>query len=433
MTVPLKTTAVDPTMLRRAAVASTVGSAVEFYEFTIYGFLAVVFAPQFFPADDPTASTLAALAVFGGGYLARPLGGILFGAWGDRVGRRSVLMATIFLMGGASIAIGLLPTYATAGLLAPALLLVLRLVQGLSAGGEFTGAQTYIVEMAPTRRRGVYGSLPALGIGLGFAVAALVVATTNAALDGAQMSDWGWRLPFLLCLPMTVGCLFLRLRLEDSPEFAAIVAGAEVTRTPVRDVLRGHLPDVLRVAGLTIAVLGPGFLAKLYLGIHLVQISDLDPVHVYTLLGVLLLVTAALFPVMGQLSDRLGRRPIARAGFAASALLSLPLFLVVDATTNLWLIAPILLLFTAIEPFVSASVYTTFAELFPGRTRYTGTSLGFNLGTIVAAGFGPYVCGQLITATGWHAAPGLWGTACAVLGLLVLTRTRETSRAALAR
>ncbi|WP_280204982.1 MFS transporter, partial [Nocardia farcinica] len=172
MTVPLKTTAVDPTMLRRAAVASTVGSAVEFYEFTIYGFLAVVFAPQFFPADDPTAATLAALAVFGGGYLARPLGGILFGAWGDRVGRRSVLMATIFLMGGASIAIGLLPTYATAGLLAPALLLVLRLVQGLSAGGEFTGAQTYIVEMAPSRRRGVYGSLPALGIGLGFAVAA---------------------------------------------------------------------------------------------------------------------------------------------------------------------------------------------------------------------------------------------------------------------
>ncbi|MEU0510858.1 MFS transporter [Amycolatopsis sp. NPDC006125] len=422
-----------PVALRRAAVASTVGSAVEFYEFTIYGFLAVVFGPLFFPSGDAAASTLSALAVFGGGYLARPLGGILFGALGDRIGRRSVLMATIFLMGGASTLIGVLPTYAQAGLVAPLALLVLRLVQGLSAGGEFTGAQTYIVEMAPPRRRGALGSLPALGIGLGFGVASLVVALLSTVLTAEQLSDWGWRLPFLLCLPLTIVCLFLRLRLEDPPQFTEIVAKAERTRTPVRDVLRGHLRDVLRVAALTVATLGPGFLAKLYLGIHLVQVKDFRPATVYGLLGVVLLATAALFPVMGQVSDRRGRRPIARAGFAAFAVLSLPLFLVVDGTSSLAVILPVVLVFAAIEPFVSAAVYTTFAELFPARTRYTGTSIGFNLGTIVAAGLGPFLCGQLVAWTGWGAAPGLWGTACALLGLLVIAMTRETGRAGLAR
>ncbi|GAA5044686.1 MFS transporter [Thermocatellispora tengchongensis] len=393
----------------------------------------MVFAPLFFPADDPAASTLSALAVFGGGYLARPLGGVLFGALGDRIGRRPVLMATIFLMGGASMLIGVLPTYEQAGLLAPALLLALRLLQGLSAGGEFTGAQTYIVEMAPANRRGLYGSLPALGIGLGFAVASLVVAGTSAALTGEQMTAFGWRLPFLLCVPLTIACLFLRLRLEDSPEFAAIAARAELTRTPVRDAVRGHLPDILRVAALTVATLGPGFLAKLYLGIHLVQVEGMDPVHVYGLLGVLLLITAALFPVMGHVGDRRGRRPIIAAGFTAFALLSLPLFLVVDATRELWIIAPVLLVFAAVEPFVSAAVYTTFAELFPGRIRYTATSIGFNLGTIVAAGFGPYICSRLVAWSGWTPAPGLWGVACAALGLLVLLTTRETRRTGPAR
>ncbi|OPG14141.1 MFS transporter [Microbispora sp. GKU 823] len=431
-------TAISPAVarsivLRRSAVASTVGSAVEFYEFTIYGFLAVVFAPLFFPSSDPAASTLSALAVFGGGYLARPLGGILFGVLGDRIGRRTVLMSTIFLMGGASTLIGLLPTYNRAGLLAPALLLALRLLQGLSAGGEFTGAQTYIVEMAPAHRRGALGSLPALGIGLGFGTASLVVAATSASLSAEQMSAWGWRLPFLLCLPLTIVCLFLRLRLEDSPEFAAIVANAAVTRTPVRDVIRGHLGDVSRVAALTVATLGPGFLVKLYLGIHLVQVKGMDPIAVYGLLGVLLLSTAVLFPLMGQASDRKGRRPIMRIGFAAFLVLSVPLFLVVDATSRLWLIAPMVLVFAAVEPFVSAAVYTTFAELFPARMRYTATSIGFNLGTIVAAGFGPYICSRLTAWIGWEAAPGLWGAVCALLGLLVLGFTRETGRTALAR
>lgn len=156
-------------------------------------------------------------------------------------------------------------------------MLILCLLQGVSAGGEFTGAQTYIVEMAPPDRRGFFGSLPALGIGLGFSTAALVVAALSATLDPAAMSEWGWRTNFLLCAPMTVACLFLRLRLEDSPKFIAMVADSEITSTPVRTVLRENFTDILRVTALTIAVLGPGFLAKLYLGIHLVQLNDFTP------------------------------------------------------------------------------------------------------------------------------------------------------------
>ncbi|BBY86611.1 MFS transporter [Mycolicibacterium tokaiense] len=427
------TTRTPNTTLRRAAVASLAGSAVEFYEFTIYGFLAVVFAPLFFPSSDPTASTLAALAVFGGGYLARPLGGIIFGALGDRVGRRSILLATIFLMGGASTLIGVLPTYAQAGLVAPLLLLVMRILQGVSAGGEFAGAQTYIVEMAPERRRGLYGSLPVFGAGLGFASAALVVALAYASLDADQMREWGWRAPFLLCLPLTLACLFLRLRLEDSPEFKAMVADAKVTRTPVRDVLRTQWADVIRMAFMTIAVLGPSFLVKVYMGIHLVTVKDLPPAQVYTVLGLVLLATALLFPVMGKLGDRRGRLPIIKVGYAAYLVLSVPLFLVVNASTNWWQLIPALVVFAVIEPVVAGSVYTSFAERFPGRVRYTGTALSFNLGAIAAAGFGPYICGQLIASTGWAASPGLWGSLCALLGLVAVLRSRETSQVELAR
>lgn len=430
---PVATPAVaSPEARRRAVLASTVGSAVEFYEFTVYGFLAVVFGPLFFPAADPTAATLSALAVFGAGYLARPLGGIFFGALGDRIGRRSVLMATIFLMGGASMLIGVLPTYAQIGVLAPLLLVVLRLVQGFAAGGEVAGAQTYIVEMAPPGRRALFGSLPALGVGLGFASASLTVAATIAAV-GPDMQTYGWRIPFLVCFPLTVLCLFLRRRLEDSPEFAAIAAGDTITRTPVRDVLRSNLPDVLRVAGLTIAILGPGFLGKLYFAIYLVQVRQVPPVVVYSVLGVLLLLAAVLGPVMGRVSDRVGRRPIARIGFLAFLVLSLPLYLLAAHTTDLWILVPALLLFLLVEPFCSAAVFTSLTEFFPGRVRYTGTAIGFNLGTIVAAGFGPYVAGKLIVLTGWTASPGLWGVACAALGLLVLTGTRETRDGALLR
>ncbi|SFP35933.1 MULTISPECIES: MFS transporter [Actinomadura] len=428
---PKQAITVSPTARRRAMWASTLGSTVEFYEFTVYAYLAVIFAPQFFPADDPIASTLSALAVFGAAYIARPAGGLMFGALGDRFGRRPVLMTTIFLMGGASSLVGVLPTHAQVGVLAPVLLVILRLLQGLAAGGEATGALTYIVELAPPNRRAVYGSLPALGVAIGLALAALVTALCSAVI-GSDMETWGWRVPFLLCIVLTGLCLLLRRRLEDTPEFQALAAQNEVTRSPIRDAVRGHVPDILRVTAMAIGLFGAGVLGKIYIGIYLIQFRDLPAVPVYTMLGVLLLVTAALFPIMGRVSERFGRRPIAAAGYGAFLVLSLPLYMIAGSTTSLAVLAPALLVFLAIEPFISAAVWTSFAELFPARTRYTSVSIGFNLGTIVAV-LGPYVCGQLIVSTDWLAAPGVWGIGCALLGLIGLAGMRETRGGRLAR
>lgn len=418
---------------RRAVRASIVGTVVEYYEFTIYGFLAVVFGPLFFPSASDAAATLSALAVFGVGYLARPLGGIVFGSLGDRYGRRPVLMATLLIMGISSSLIGLLPTYASIGLAAPLLLLLLRLLQGFSAGGEWAGALTYVIEMAPQNKRALYGSFPSMGVGLGFASASLVVAVV-AQTVGPDLATWGWRIPFFLCIPLTVLCVALRYRLEDSPEFRAIAASSEgVSRTPVRDTLRESWREVFRVGALTVGVLGPGILGKLYMAIYLIQERGIAPVQVFATLGLALVVSVWLFPLMGARSDRVGRRPIAWIGLSLLVVAPIPLFLYISSVGSIWSIAAALVIYLAIEPFVSAAVYTSYAEFFPARTRFTGISIGLNLGTIVAAGFGPAIASSLVASTGWAGAPGAWGSACAALGLVALAMTRETSRESLRR
>ncbi|MGN0096962.1 MAG: MFS transporter [Corynebacterium sp.] len=410
---------VDPLRLRRAAAASLVGSAIEFYEFTVYGFLAVVFGPLFFPSENPASATLAALVVYGGGYLARPLGGLVFGALGDRVSRRMVLMTTIFLMGISTALIGMLPTYAAIGIAAPLLLLLLRCIQGFSAGGEFSGAQTYIVEMAPVERRGFYGSLPAFGIGLGFTCGSFVVATVSFLSSPDFMTQWGWRIPFLLAIPLTIVCGILRLRLEDSPEFKEMVARNEVVKSPISDALRHHPLAILKISGLTIAILGPAFLVKLFMAVYLIDTRGLPAPTVYLTLAITLGLSSLLYPIAGRLSDRLGRRPIILVGTLCYVIFSLPLFLVVSSTTDLLLIGTVLALFMAIEPLLAGAVYTSFSEMLPGRVRSTGTAIGFNVGTIIAAGFGPSICAQLILSTGSELTPAGWGTATALIGLVV--------------
>lgn len=220
-----------------------------------------------------------------------------------------------------------------------------------------------------------------------------------------QMTSWGWRIPFLVCIPLTVVCLLIRRHLEEAPGFQEISEREETAKNPVRDVLRSHFPAVLKVIGLAIAILGPAFLGKLYMAIFLVQERGLDKATVYFTLGGLLALSACAYPVMGSLSDRIGRRPLVLAGCAAYLVMSLPLFLVTTSTSSLWAVAPVLLCFVLIEAAMSGAVYTTIAELFPEKVRYTGTSVGFNIGAIIAAGFGPYISAQLVAATGSQISP----------------------------
>lgn len=411
--------------VRRIALAGVVGTTIEFYDFSIYGLLAVVFAPLFFPSSDPIASVLAALAVLGAGYLTRPLGGVVFGSLGDRIGRRATLMITVLTMGAASLLIGLLPTYATLGIAAPVLLVLMRLVQGLSAGGEVIGSQVYVVESAPVHRRGLYGSLTPIGTGAGFALAALVVAVTTLVLPGAAMVEWGWRVPFLLCLPLTLLVLWLRLRLEESPEFAAMVAGSRIERTPLRSVLRTHPATIMRVAGITVAGLAPAYVGQLYLIVHLIQGRDFDPRAVYLMVAAVVALTCLLYPVFGALSDRYGRRRLILAGLVGYALLSFPLLLTAQYAPGPWSVAPVLLAFLAMAPVCSGAAFTAYAELFPGPVRFTGAALGFNLGSVVASGFGPFIATQLVVLTGVATSPAVWAIAAAVLGIALTVGLRD--------
>ncbi|OZE20479.1 MFS transporter, partial [Rhodococcus sp. 05-2255-1e] len=307
----------DTTTARRAALAGGVGTLIEYYDFAVYGFLAVVIAPLFFPSTSPGVSILATLAVFGVAYVARPLGGIFFGRLGDRKGRRQALVVTVVCMGIACGVLGMLPTHSSVGVLAPILLVIIRLAQGFSAGGEIGGAATYIAESAPPNRRGFFGSFTPVGSTLGFAVAAAVVGVVALVTTDDQMSSWGWRIPFLLALPLALVCLRVRLKLEDSPEFEEMAAKNEVAKSPLSDVVKKQPWSVLRVVGIAIAMNGSGYIGLTYFSVYLINDLGFSKDSVYWTSAIAIALACATFPLSGMLTDRFGRKPVLLSGYVA--------------------------------------------------------------------------------------------------------------------
>jgi len=412
---------------RRAAIAGGVGTLIEYYDFSVYGFLAVTIAPLFFPSGDPAAAMLATLAVFGSGYLVRPLGGVFFGWLGDRSGRRTALVATVLGMGVCSALLGLIPTYATAGLLAPVLLVAVRLAGGFMAGGEIGGAATYIAESAPPRRRGLFGSFTPMGSTSGFAVAAAVTGVVTGLTSGDQMASWGWRIPFLLCIPLALLSLYARVKLDDTPEFAAMTDQAEAVRNPLLGVVRERPVSVLRVIGLAIATNGSGYIGLTYMSVYLINDLKFDADAVYWLSALVIVLACLTMPVVGMLTDRFGRRPVLVAGLIGYVLLSYPLLAIMGTTSALVLVGAAYFVFMALNAVLQVPAFPMFTELFPRRIRYTGVALGFNIGTIIAGGTAPYIAAQLVHLTGNEQTPALWVIGVSAVGLLSLLGLRETS------
>ncbi|MGC4964024.1 MFS transporter [Gordonia sp. DT101] len=419
------------TMARRAAIAGGVGTLIEYYDFAVYGFLAVTIAPLFFPSESSGASILATLAVFGVAYVARPLGGIFFGRLGDRRGRRSALVITVVCMGVACGILGVLPTHSSVGVIAPILLVIVRLAQGFSAGGEVGGAATYIAESAPPNRRGFFGSFTPIGSTLGFAVAASVVGIVAFLTTDEQMDAWGWRIPFLLALPLALICLRVRLKLEDTPEFEEMADKEEVTKSPLLDVLRKNPVSVLQVVGVAIAMNGSGYIGLTYFSVYLINDLGFSKDAVYWTSAISIALACATFPLSGMLTDRFGRKPVLAGGYIAYLVIAVPAFMILGATASVVVVGLVYFVYMVLNGVVQVPAFPMFTELFPRTVRYTGVSLGFNIGTIAAGGTAPYVAAQLVESTGSGMSPAYWVIGVCIIGLLTVLTIRETGKTAL--
>lgn len=409
-------------------IAAGVGTVVEYYDLTVYAYLAVVVSPLFFPSDDPTASLLSSLAVFASAYLMRPIGGIFFGRLGDRFGRKRALLVSVILMGVGTTLMALLPTYAAVGVLAPILLVIARLLQGFSAGGELGGALTYVYEVVGPKRRGLGGSIVALGSNSGFALAAIVVATTSALTSEAQMDSWGWRVPFVAGLPLLLLCLWLRTRIEDSPEFTKTAERRELPKAPLRELLRSQPIQVLQVLGLGIAQNATGYMVLTYIGIHLVREGGYSQTAVtWTAAGVIVFV-ASCMPIAGLLVDRFGSRPVLIAGLLTAATLAYPAMALMTGH-GLAVAALAFAVFALCTPLIQVATAPLFPSLFDTKVRLTGVALGFNLSTVLAGGTAAYIATWLIDRTGNSLAPAYFLIGASAIGLLTLMTIRRKAQA----
>jgi MHS family proline/betaine transporter-like MFS transporter len=417
---------------KRAAMASATGTAVEYYEFSIYGYMATIIAPLFFPGGNPATALLATLAVFGVAFVVRPLGGILLGRLADRIGRRKVLLSTVIGMGTATALIGLLPTTAQIGLAAPVLLVLLRLAQGFFAGGEVVGAAAFVAESSPTGRRGFFGAFTPVGVAIGGATGAIVCGITSGMLDAEQLQAWGWRVPFFLSIPLVIFSFFMRHNVEETPEFRAFLAKDKPPVAPVREVLTRHRTPLLRVVVFAFAQNAGYFIGMVFMNIYLTTYLHFDKSKVYWVIALVSLCMAAMMPFWGGLSDRIGRKRSLSIGFIGYAVLVVPMMMLMNSS-SLWVAALALFVATLPMPIVQAVGYPTYAEQFPTRVRYTAMAISINLGAILGGGVTPYLVTSIIGATGNLLVPGYFMAGAALLALLAILTLNETARGDLQR
>ncbi|AXE98441.1 MFS transporter [Paraburkholderia hospita] len=386
-------------MLRRVAAASTIGTAAEYYDFFVYGTAAVlVFGAKFFPSSDPLIGTLAAFATYAVGFVARPLGGIVFGHFGDRIGRKKALIVTILIVGLGTFAIGLLPDYSQIGVWAPASLILIRVLQGFGVGGEQAGAVLLTAEYAPPRERGFFASLVQLGAPAGFLIPSGLFALLSATLTHEQLMDWGWRLPFLGSIVLVVVGLYIRLRTEESPIFASIRETKAVESRPVVEVVKQFGPTIVKGVG---AKLIEACTFAMYTMIVLAYgrahgISE--SLLLQTIIVAVVLELLAI-PLAGALSDRIGRRTTFITGAVLQVLLVVPLFHAVDSGNRLAIQAAMILAISVGHSLCYAPQASLFPELFPARVRCSGIALIWQIGSLIGSGVLGLVAVKLIQAT----------------------------------
>ena len=392
----------DRTSLQKVIAASLIGSVIEWYDFFIYGTAAaLIFGQLFFPGSDPLIGTLYSFGTYAVGFIARPIGGVFCGHYGDKIGRKSMLVMTLIVMGVATTLVGLLPTYESIGIWAPILLVVLRFLQGFAVGGEWGGATLMAVEYAPPGRRGFFGSWPGMGIPAGLVVATAVF-TASSSLPPEQFLSWGWRVPFLVSIVLVAVGLFVRLKILETPAFQQMQESGGSSELPVVDVFRYYWRSLLLTMGAFFLLNGGFYVTVTFMLAYGTQNIGVGSGTMLT--GVLIAGTVQIFAIgaFAALSDRVGRRPVYLGGAIFLLLFSFPLFWMVNTG-----VAPLIWLAMSIAIVALGAMYgpsgAFFSELFSTRVRYSGASLGYQLASAVAGGFAPVIAVALLSAYGYPA------------------------------
>ncbi|WP_072687856.1 MFS transporter [Rhodococcus marinonascens] len=425
-------TVTDQASVSRAVKATMLGNAMEWFDFGVYAYLATTIGKVFFPEASGTAQLLSTFAIFAAAFIVRPLGGLFFGPLGDRIGRKKVLATTIILMAGSTFAIGLIPSYGSIGIAAPVLLVLFRLAQGFSTGGEYGGASTFVAEYAPDKRRGFFASFLEFGTLAGYVAAAGLVTIITSVVSADALVDWAWRIPFLLAGPLGLIGLYLRLRLEETPAFEQMKRAeehslaAESTKGKLRETLmvnwRPLVLCVILVASYNIVYYGLLSYMPTYLSVTL----GYDESHGLFLMILVMLIMIMLISFVGKLSDRVGRKPLLLTGFAGFFALSLPAYLLigvghyVTVFLGLAILGGLLLLLVGVFPAVLPS-------LFPTGIRYGGMSIGYNLAVSIFGGTTPLVLTALQSATGSDLVAPMYMMVAAVVGGLTVLLIAETA------
>jgi MFS transporter, MHS family, shikimate and dehydroshikimate transport protein len=386
--------------IRQVGFAAFMGAMIEWYDFFLYGLAAaVVFNQLFFPSETPLAGTLTAFATFGVGFFFRPVGGAIFGHYGDKLGRKTILVLTLLIMGTATFLIGLLPTYDTIGVLAPILLVVLRICQGIGVGGEWGGAALMVVEHAPDDRRGFFGSWPQMGSSAGNLLAAGSFAVVSS-LPEEQFLTWGWRIPFLLSAILIAVGLFIRLKISETPAFQQMKEAGTEARMPLLDAVRTYPKSILLVIGMRFSENACGYIFSVFVLSYVTQQLGLSSSVAYA--GVMIAAAVQFFisPVYGALSDRVGRRPVYMFGAGFLILLAFPFFWLLNTGVAAVIWLAIVLGFAVGNGAMFATQPAFFSELFGTRVRYSGVSLGYQVSAVFAGGLAPFIATALLAWAG---------------------------------
>ncbi|WP_226087804.1 MFS transporter [Mesobacillus sp. S13] len=382
----------------RVLIASLVGSSIEWFDYFLYGTMAaLVFNQLFFVNEDPTVGLLLAYASFALSFFIRPFGGIIFSHIGDRIGRKKTLVLTLSLMGAATFAMGILPTYQAIGVAAPIILITLRLIQGLGIGGEWGGALLLATEYAPAERRGFFGSIPQMGVTIGMVMGTLAL-WLMSLLPEQQFMSWGWRVPFIFSALLVVFGLWIRKGIDETPEFKEVQQKGEIPKLPIVDTLRYYWKEVLITIGAKVVETAPFYIFSTFIVSYATSTLGFSRSAVLGSVMVSTVITTILIPIMGSLSDRIGRKKLYIAGTVAMMAFAFPYFWMIHQGSVLMLVLATIIGLGIIWAPITAVLGTMFSEIFDAKVRYTGVSLGYQIGAAVAGGTAPLVATALLAA-----------------------------------